>query len=312
MNWRPLRNPAFLVALAVLVAASAGLSAALSYFKIVLQKEEIYPAGGRLLSAIPRETPTWRAEGADRREAPDVEEVLGTTNYVTRTYVRKGATGRPMALDLHAAYYTGMVDTVPHVPDRCFVGGGMQIGAVVGDLPLPLDASRWRPDETVTGPLAGTVHRARLDNTWSDAPGASVRLPRDPEQIGLRTMQFLTKEGRPFYAGYFFIANGGTVSRAEEVRLLAFDRTSRYAFYCKVQVTSGSVSSGEELAREAASLFDELLPEIMRCVPDWVDVDRGDYPPDNPDRGGAVAARPAPANDAGPAAAAPPTAGPAR
>ncbi len=34
-----------------------------------------------------------------------------------------------------------------------------------------------------------------------------------------------------------------------------------------------------------SSLIGELLPDLMRCVPDWEDVLRGDYPADNPLRG---------------------------
>jgi hypothetical protein len=41
------------------------------------------------------------------------------------------------------------------------------------------------------------------------------------------------------------------------------------------------VSTAEELAAEASSLLGELLPEIMRCVPDWVEVEAGRYPANN-------------------------------
>lgn len=62
------------------------------------------------------------------------------------------------------------------------------------------------------------------------------------------------------------------------MRLLAFDLRSVYAYYLKIQVTSTSVSSGEELVARAGSLLSELMPEIMRCVPDWVEVEAGRYP----------------------------------
>jgi hypothetical protein len=92
-------------------------------------------------------------------------------------------------------------------------------------------------------------------------------------------MEFRSRDEQPFYAGYFFVANGGWVSSAEGVRLLAFDLRTKYAFYMKVQVTSVSgITSGEQLAKEAASLLDGLLPELMLCVPDWVEVEEGRYP----------------------------------
>ena len=66
MNWRSLRNPAFLIALAVLVTASLGLSAAISGFKIYLTKKPIYPPENRQLRSIPKETRSWIAVGADQ------------------------------------------------------------------------------------------------------------------------------------------------------------------------------------------------------------------------------------------------------
>jgi len=39
----------------------------------------------------------------------------------------------------------------------------------------------------------------------------------------------------------------------------------------------------------SSSLIGELLPEISRCVPDWVKVKRGEYPADNPRRGSGAA-----------------------
>lgn len=276
------------VAMVVMLGAAAGLSAGVSYFKITLQKEAIEPPNNRLLTGLPRETALWIQEGVDRREQAEVEEVLGTKNYISRVFVRKdtrakkdggSGVGVPVRMDFHAAYYTGMIDTVPHVPDRCFVGGGLQIGGIMGDLPLPLDQAAWVQDEGVPEHLAGRIFRVRLPNEFSTAPGVNVRLPRDPGDIALRTMEFRSRDEQPFYAGYFFVANGGWVSSAEGVRLLAFDLRTKYAFYMKVQVTSVSgITSGEQLAKEAASLLDGLLPELMLCVPDWVEVEAGRYP----------------------------------
>lgn len=269
-------SPGVIVAAAILLLAALGFGAASSRYRLMLTKEAVQPPEGRQLMALPRETESWKAVGNDRRETADVEKVLGTTNYVTRVYVRKDTMGnpRPMVIDFHAAYYTGMIDTVPHVPDRCFVGGGLQLGNVVGDLPLALDDTSWQPVSDVPEELSGKVYSARLSNRYSERPGQRVTLPKDPRSIRLRTMQFLDHEQKPFYAGYFFIANGGHVSRSEGVRLLAFDLRTRYAFYAKVQVTSNTVASGEELAEQASSLLGELLPEVMLCLPDWLELDK--------------------------------------
>lgn len=267
-------NPAVLAAVGLLTLGAVGFSAAVVHYKLMLHKEPIYPADGRLLNTIPSETEHWVRYGPDRRENPEVEQTLGTQNYVSRQYTRKNRKDGepPVIIDFHAAYYTGMIDTVPHVPDRCFIGGGMSIGKPLGDLPLPLDQSRWG---TINVPAEFQSHIV----TMRSSAGSYVRLPQDADKIKLRTFQFLDKGGAPFYAGYFFIANGGTVSNAEDVRLLAFDLKSKYAYYIKVQFTSSTVTSGDDLARHAASMLDELFPDLLQCAPDWVDVEQRLYPP---------------------------------
>jgi hypothetical protein len=273
---------AFLLVLVLLAVSALGLSAAMSAYKIHLKKLPIYAPENRQLMALPKETATWRAVGSDVRVDADIEKTLGTTNYISRHYVKKTKDGdTPVALELHCAYYTGMIDTVPHVPDRCFVGGGHQIGEVLGNLELPLDRSLWRPDLDAPTGMEGRIFKMRTsyEAAFSIQPASDQRLPRDPGDIRLRTMKFLNKEGEPYFSGYFFIANGGAVSRAEDVRQLAFDLQSTYAYYLKVQFTSTTAKTGEEFTAAAADLLNELFPEIMLCTPDWIEVEAGRYPP---------------------------------
>jgi hypothetical protein len=264
----------FAVALGLLATAAVAMPLAISAFKISINKKPIYPEDGRLLTAVPFETASWICTTGDHRETAEVEKTLGTPNYFTRVFVEKrpGEGKKPRSVVLHAAYYTGMIDTVPHVADRCFVAGGMQLGTLTQDLPLPLDADRFMPDPEVPVALKGTIFKVRSSD------GVYVRLPRDPDKIKLHTMNFID-HGKDLYAGYFFIANGGAVSRAEDVRLLAFDLKATYSYYLKIQVTTPDVSSQQELAELSASLLDEILGDIMRCVPDWVEVETGRYAP---------------------------------
>ncbi len=278
-SWAVLKRPAVIVALLVLGLSAAGMSEAIHRGKIFLSKKEIYPRANRQLHSLPIRTLSWERQGTDMQASKEIEEELGTTNHVTRRYVRRDGRG---ALDLHAAYYTGQVDTVPHVPERCFVAGGLEMVRKWGDVPLPLDRSRWREDGDVPADLKGRIFEAPIVNEVG-AVSEYVRLPRNPEELRIHVSEFAGRDARVM-SGYFFIANGGSVPRAEDVRLLAFNLTDTYSFYVKVQVTSPTARTGEELAAEAAALMDELLPEIMRCVPDWVEVVRGEYPPDNPAR----------------------------
>lgn len=298
--WRSLRSPACLVVLLALGTTAAGMSAAVSYFKLYLSKLPIQAPGGRTVASIPTETQNWVRFGQDEAVSADVLKTLGTENYLTRRFARKSTmrTANPVVIDLHLAYYTGTIDTVPHVPERCFVGGGMEMGSTAVTLPLPLDDANWLPDGSVDADpalthLHGRVFTTKLSNEWGDSGGARVRLPYDPRDIQIRVTQFLLPGEGEVYSGYFFIANGATTASADGVRLLAFRLEDDYAFYLKVQFTSQTTNGAEELAIQAGSLMDELLGEIMRCAPDWVLVERGEYPADNPRRARADGSVPA-------------------
>lgn len=282
-----LTRPTAFALLAVLSLSALGMGWSIRTLGIHLEKLPIYAPDGRTLSTVPRETDNWIAVGPDRIEPIEVLDVLGTMNYVTRTYAEKSPPEgqQPRVLEFHAAYYTDQIDTVPHVPERCFVGGGLQQTAESTVIPFALDDSRWRPD-----PFApeGTepVMSARTSNRWSPSPGANVRLPMGIESIGLRTSGYNIPRQGQIYAGYFFIANGAIATSAEQVRLLSFDLTNDYAYYLKVQFNApsgGRINSPDDLAAASGDLLSELLPDLMRCVPDWVEVKAGRFPPDRAD-----------------------------
>ncbi|MCL4741966.1 MAG: exosortase-associated EpsI family protein [Phycisphaerales bacterium] len=270
---------AALLAAALLGAGAASLHAMVSGLGLHLRKLPIHPADGRTLGSLPLETASWVRIAADRVESVEVEGTLGTDNYLTRLYAERSPADprKRIEVELHAAYYTGMIDTVPHVPERCFVGGGLQMARGARTIALPLDVSRWSPDPDVPEEL-GPIYRVRASD------GRRVRLPRNAESLEMRVSEYTLPGERRLFAGYFFVANGGWVSSAEGVRLLAFNLRDDYAYYLKVQVNSATVESAEELAQVAGSLLGELLGDLMLCVPDWVAVQTGEYPPDNPRR----------------------------
>lgn len=262
-------SAALLIGAAGFGAASVGFQSALREHGLRLEKKPVYAEDGRTLSSLPRELPTWVREGVDHIEEAEVQAVLGTDNYVTRTYVRReaDASGRRPRIQFHAAYYTGLIDTVPHVPERCFVGGGLQ-KARGGSrrVALPLDTSRWSPDVTAPEGMA-PLYRARTADQ-----SRRVRLPRDPHGLEMLTSAYDVAGEHVLRAGYFFIANGGWTPEAEGVRLLAFNLQDEYAYYLKVQFTSTDYATDEEFAVGAAGLLDELFGDLMLCVPDWVRV----------------------------------------
>jgi exosortase len=297
VKWSALARPLFLVPMLVMTGAAVALPIAVNHLGIHLKKLPIHAAGDRVLTAIPAETESWVRVGKDVQESAEMIAELGTTNYLTRTYIPKNTSAgtKVRGLHVHMAYYTGGIDTIPHVPERCMVGGGWTITGASRVVPLNLNRTDWRADSAATGgdPSLFTAPTPRGFSVlpdgsrvpWSDAPGQRVRLPRNPEDFGLRVTEFTEPtSGARMFAGYFFLANGGIATSAEGVRLLAFDLRDDYAYYLKVQFASEQVTSAEELAEAAASLLSELLPEIMRCVPDWTEVQAGRFPPDNPRR----------------------------
>lgn len=282
-GWGVLRGASVMVPLVVLLACAGGISAAIRWGGLNPVKLAIY--GDRPLMAIaPTALTSWEPLGADTRENAEVEKTLGTENYLTRTYVPRGGE-KPVRLVLHTAYYTGSIDTVPHVPERCMVGAGWQIDADPRLIPLKLDASRWSADPRDPAARDLGYLRSRTGER-SDAPGRYVNLPKGIGGVQMQVTRFVAPNGTPMYAGYFFIANGQVATTAIDVRRMAFDITTKYAFYMKVQVSSADVSSEEELAERAGRLLDELLPELMRCVPDWLKVERGELPKDEKSAGG--------------------------
>jgi len=282
------------VLVGIMLLSASGITAYINIKDVHLQKTPIYPPENRQTSALPPETLSWRQLGSDQIMGAEIVETLGTMNYVSRHYVRTRDADpeNPVILDLHAAYYTGMIDTVPHVPERCFVGGGLQQSESSRVVPLPMDTSNWRIDTDVPDSFAGSqgaIYSVRLSNDpkLTDAPGRRVRLPRDigPDSpFEFRASEFINPGKGKVYAGYFFIANGGTKANANDVRRLAFNLEDDYAYYLKIQVSGNDFESFDDFARYSGELLGEMVGEIMRCAPDWVEVQRGNYPLDNQSR----------------------------
>lgn len=277
-GYAAVRGGAFIAVLLVLAASAITIPFAIRAIGAVLVKEAIYPPDNRTLAMIqPAATPGWVVDGKDIKENAETEDVLGTKNYLTRNYKRVGKTGELQYLALHAAYYTGTIDTVPHVPERCLVGGGWGIVDGPFTVDVPLDKTRFAPNPFDDDATKRGYLRARLADT-SDHPGQYVYMPKGVGSAQMQVTKFASPDGKTMYAGYFFIANGSVANTANDVRLKAFDLTTKYACYMKVQVSSLTAKNEREMVEQAAGLLDEVLPELMRCMPDWLAVERGQYP----------------------------------
>ncbi len=275
---------AYGVVLGLLVSSALALTVGIGAARVYLKKERV--EAPRVLPLIFPETESFIQVGQDQIITPEVEEVLGTDNHVTRSFRHKDSTN-PSYFTFHAAYYTGMIDTVPHVPDRCFIGAGMQKASNSVIVPIVLDTDlrsrlrleengipratpeEYRPIENEDG--SRDIYWYRASNTYSARKGAFVRVPFDPRTLRMQVSEFLNADGTLF-SGYFFLANGGITPTAEGVRQLAFKLKDKHAYYLKVQFTSSQVGSAEELALLAGEYLDEALGELLLCAPDWVEI----------------------------------------
>ncbi len=278
-------HSAFAIALALLLVGAIGVRVLLASESVNLTKEEVYAKGNLQLHTLPESfsaggTVRWRIAVPDRVMSKEETEELGSQNYISRWYERvpESEDDEPILVELHSVYYTGMIDTVPHVPERCFVGNaGMSIVGGTQVVDVPIDFNPFGPARLVRDVEASTEDRT----VWIGRDSASQfrRLPFNVENLRMRVTPFATPGGDTLYAGYFFIANGSTVPSADEVRVKAFNLKSRYAYYAKVQFLSSGVDSPEELAEVAADLLDHAFADLMARMPDWVEIERGNLAP---------------------------------
>ncbi len=121
----------------VFLGASVALSTVVEATEMVLIKQDV-PLRHELVR-LPKDVGPWTFHEDQKPLDKDRQAELGTDDYITRTYrdTRLEEDDPTAYASVHIAYYTGMIDTVPHVPDRCWVAGGMLPGpSVVVDVDL--------------------------------------------------------------------------------------------------------------------------------------------------------------------------------
>lgn len=270
---------AFIIACLTLAASGLLFQGAVRALNLYMKKQPVDLRAP--LTLIPTTIGRWKAVGEDRSFDAAMIEELGTDKYLDRMYVNDERP--PERLLVHLAYYTGMIDTVPHVPDRCLVAAGFNAKSLAENLPLPMDRSAWSPDPE------GLIHLATKDpyqiSHSRDLAGRIVTVRMPVGDMEMRTVRFEHEKdpAAQIYGGYFFIANGGLAPAPEQVKLLAFDPREKYAYYCKVQYVYVSRDGTQErFLTLVAEHLKDLLPELMRCLPDWAEVERRDQAKPSP------------------------------
>lgn len=267
----------FTIIMTVLIGSAAGFRFAQRSMDAVLHKESV-PLRQPFFQ-VPTTVGQWKRFEKDDVLSKEVLEELGTDLYLTRRYARGGDPSRGF-VTLHLTYYTGIIDAVPHIPERCFVGGGLEKSANFSLIDVPLDKSTWRPETTVRSADSNDTPPVMVALSQF---GEAVRMPRlNDETLRINASEYWRPEDpdHRIAAGYFFIANGAVTPHASGVRALAFKLTDEHAYYCKVQFTlvEPDGTNKETLAQIAGEMLTDLLPEIMLCLPDWTEVESGVWP----------------------------------
>jgi exosortase len=244
----------------LLLTATIGLGAMVQAAELVLIKEAI-PLRLRL-QQLPQEVGSWQMVREHPPLSADIVSTLGTDQYIVRDYQDTNwPAGRPGGyVTLHVAYYTGTPDTVPHVPDRCFVAGGIPPRGtlsrslqLVGEAYRPVDGNLWRAD---------SVLARRHDQPPPHLP--QLELPTTIFTFGDPSDP--TRESNVLY---FFVANGRFLSSPNEVRAYGLNPRDRYGYHCKVEVQMIGLADPGQAAERAEAFLSQMMPEIMSCLPDW-------------------------------------------
>src|SRR5579864_1501540 len=152
-------------------------------------------------------------------------------------------------MHLGITYYTGLVDTVAHIPDRCYIGDGF-------------DVSSYQ-----------TIENQKLGD----------------RRLSFRYISFDDQTGRGRVSrkvAYFFHVNGHYESDPLGVRRTLQNLLEPYGYYAKVELMTESPNPGLLPGEPAPAQSDDrslaamenfltaLLPDLERCLPDWEQVHR--------------------------------------
>ncbi|HSI36916.1 MAG: hypothetical protein ACAI43_21540 [Phycisphaerae bacterium] len=296
-----LRRPGFWVVAGILLVGAVGLNAATAVMKLYFKKEPLPLRSAEGLLALPREMGSWVMVPESHTVDADLVQALGTDRYVFRKYVDTSAkkkNGQPVAtredviglkdlspkdraarlnqwsidnpgswIELAVTYYTGKVDTVPHVPERCMVAAGW--------LDVYSNVFDWR--------FAGPEAAAGTAASAASSSGAAS-LPAGERVVPVRFIDFQSTDGkqqlRSRFVTYFFHANGQYMQDVNQVRSTLQRLDTKYGYFAKVELMVPLATPAKEsadgkdadraVAMETTRRFlSASVLEVERLLPDF-------------------------------------------
>lgn len=258
----------FIAAVVVLSLAAVGLNGATQFLKLHFKKQAVALPNKDGLKALPPTIGHWVQVSIDEKLDKETAEVLGTDEYIFRDYINTSITGTDIldqfkgkssqerkqlvqqielqhpeaVINVAVTYYTGLVDTVAHIPDRCYIADGYE--------PTEYTEPTWDLGK---------------DKNGKDR-SIGVRFINFEDQSGVRQV--------PKSVAYFFQVNGDWVSDPLAVRRRLQNLLEKYGYYAKVELLT-LVRDREVSASVMKDFLSSGLPQIEQLLPDWERVKRG-------------------------------------
>jgi hypothetical protein len=258
-----LTRPAFVIAAVVLLVAAVSLNAAVEFMQLHFRKERVELR--KPLAELPRRLGPWVQVSTDAPIDHEVEQVLQTNQYIFRDYVdtrrvpqdvlaafdnktiseQRGLAAALQAKDPAAVinvavtYYTGMVDTVSHIPDRCYIADGYE--------PTNYETPKW----------SALQHKTPDSDNYARFINFEDRTP---------SRKAVTKN-----VAYFFHSNGDYVGDPLGVRTRLQNLLEEHGYYAKVELMMLS-NDRQTCAQVMNDFLTNALPELEHCLPDWAAV----------------------------------------
>jgi hypothetical protein len=239
----------FMVAASLLLAAASGmLWLKLSGFVMAKARVPLHKELDAFPEAVGSRFVLWRdlnASGVQRGKeqlTDDIVKVLGTEQFIGWYYIdrERSAEGPTTFVRFHVAYYTGLLDATPHVPEICMVAGGRL------------------PDPRHTGQVRWQV--PDLPETWADWAEVEVR----------RAAFVKRDDPRPVISYYIFAANGEPLWSRNDVRWRMSNPLEKHCYYMKIEISAGRndhrLLTPEESAEICRAFFADAVPLILQHV----------------------------------------------
>jgi hypothetical protein len=243
-NIRAYFQPAFLICVAILTTAGAGMSIAVKSFGVYLKKEPL-PLKKSLGFLDESDLASYRVISKLKIENEEIITALGTEDYIQWILEDTEAADNSTAEKcmLFITYYQ-LPDRVPHVPEECYASGGFQR-------------------------LASDSVTLEINNN-----AGFERKLRGKHLVFGNTKANLWQRGEKFPVLYLFKVNGEYAASREEARIaLNKNLFRKSSYFCKVEMVFNQTlipPNKEQAIKAGEKLLAVILPVLeTKHWPDW-------------------------------------------